>query len=192
MLRLLRDNDAVPDGQLLGESTKSTQKTKLTELRKELARKQGNTVEKIKHEQGYRLDEGCPVPEGLEKEPTLYQYFNELLGSTALSAAQWAQAVYPGKNLTEEMAKSRTANAASRLRHDYGLSTRLHSTGFHAIRTESRDPQPPAIFQASAAMAQPGAPAEPDHVITRENKRREELVENMHRLKALRLNHSST
>jgi hypothetical protein len=180
--RLLRDDydRTVPDSQISEGSTKSTPAVKLAKLRKKL-RENG---ERLPHIQGYWLDQ-CSLPEGLKGSPKLYQSATVLMGSTALSADQLGEKVWG------RPAKSNVENAVSRLIHDWDVP--IVKISFHGIRTELCDSNRQlSAVHASTATAQPGAPAEPHKALKLENARREELVENMHHLRALRLEHNST
>jgi hypothetical protein len=178
---LLRSEDAVPEHEIFEGSTTSASAVKLHRLRKKFA-SEGLT---IKYIQAYRLA-WCPLPEGLKDYPVKYRFVTTLMGSSAFSIDRLSEEVW------EHPAESNVTNMVSQLTHE-PWNFPIVSTGYYGIRSEprGRDRQPSTI-SASSATAQPGPPAEPHKALKLENARREELVGNMHRLRALRLEHNST
>jgi hypothetical protein len=143
---IFRSDGPVPGVRLFGDSTKSTPHVQFSRAKKKFESEGDQTYGRVPC---YRLDP-VPVPEGLEKSPVLYRLFTTLNGSTAQSVDQLLEKVwnYGGSN-------NDVHNGVSRLRHDWGLSAHLHSTGYYETKINSG--QQPSTIHASTATAQPEA-----------------------------------
>ena len=131
MKRLLWPGLPIPEGQLFEGSTKSTPAVKLNRLKKELERKTDYTLVR---RQCYWLPQ-CELPEGLKNSsPVLYAFATAINGSTAQSIDQLLEKVwnYDGSN-------SDVTSGIYRLRHNFGLSAHLHSTGYYGIKVRRCD-----------------------------------------------------
>jgi hypothetical protein len=120
----------VPGSQLFGDSTKSTPHVQYGRAKKKFENEGDQTYGRVPC---YRLDP-VPVPEGLEKSPVSYRLFTTLNGSTAQSIDQLLEKVwnYDGSN-------SDVTSGIYRLRHNFGLSAHLHSTGYYGIKVRRCD-----------------------------------------------------
>jgi hypothetical protein len=172
---ILRSDSAVPGSQLFGDSTKSTPHVQLSREKKKIERESENTYGRV---QCYRLDP-VPVPEGLEKCPALYPLFTALNGSTAQSRDQLLEKAWGSGGTINDV-----TNGIYRLRHNWGLSAHLHSTGYYEEKINSG--QRPSAIHASTATAQPeDSPTR--NALELEAERHEATLQNMHRLRELRL-----
>jgi hypothetical protein len=170
---ILLSEGTVPGGWLFGDSTKST--VQLTRAKKKFERETGNTFEGV---QCYRLPK-CELPAGLECAPKLYELAVALNGSTAQSKDRLIERAWPyGGSDTSFW------NGISRLRdHPWNLpieSTLYYTVTFNSGRREF------STVHASTAAAQPGDnPTR--NALELEAERHEAALQNMHRLRELRL-----
>jgi hypothetical protein len=120
--KTLRSGEAVPDGEIFGDSTRSTPHVQLNRIKKKFETEGDNTVVRL---QCYRLDQ-CRLPAGLKRSPVLYRFATTLKNSTALSKDQLAERVWPyGAGDTDVW------NAVDRLRDDWSLN--VVSTGYRQM-----------------------------------------------------------
>jgi hypothetical protein len=142
--RILDPGEPVPDGEIFGNSTKSTPRVKLGRVKAKYERGGPYTVDRL---QCYALR--CELPAELERRcPVLFKFASALNSSTSLSVDQLASST---KIWPDAVGDSSVWNAVSRL-EDPPWNLNIVSTGYRQKRLKV---DAPTLTEKRAAVPRP-------------------------------------